>query len=71
MARKTTFALRFMKATSKLQMFLGPATRGTTEGEIVYRDDAAERGRQKELGQWEIVRNADGSTYLNPRTPQR
>lgn len=71
MARKTPFAVRFMKATSKLQVILGPAARGNTGGKIVYRGDAAERGRQQELEQWEIVRNADGSTYLNPRTPER
>lgn len=70
MAKKPPFAHRFMKATNKLQMFFGPAARGTTAGEVVYRDDAAQLGRQQELQQWDVVRNADGSTYLSPRKPQ-
>lgn len=70
MAHKPSFAIRFMKATSKLQMFFGPAARGTTSGEVVYRNDAAQLGRQQELQQWDVIRNADGSTYLSPRKPQ-
>ena len=70
MAQKPPFAHRFMKATNKLQMFFGPAARGTTAGEVVYRNDAAQQGRQEELQQWQVVRNADGSTYLTTRTPE-
>ncbi|MHA7281930.1 hypothetical protein [Arthrobacter sp. TMS2-4] len=70
MAQKPSFTSRFMNATGKLRMFFGPAARGTTAGEIVYRDDAAQSRRQQELQQWDVVRNADGSSYLSPRKPQ-
>lgn len=70
MAQKPPFVHRFMNATSKLQMFLGPAARGTTAGAVVYRNDAAQEGRQLELQQWQVVRNTDGSTYLTTRTPE-
>lgn len=70
MAPKSSFSARFMKATNKLRMFFGPADRGTTSGEIVYRDDEAQRSRQQELQQWDVVRNADGSTYLSARKPR-
>ncbi|PPB50381.1 hypothetical protein C4K88_00210 [Arthrobacter pityocampae] len=70
MAQKSSFVHRFMSATSKLQMFFGPAAQGTTAGSVVYRNDAAQQGRQHELEQWQVVRNADGSTYLTTRTPE-
>jgi hypothetical protein len=70
MVKKPPFVQRFMNATNKLQMFFGPAARGTTAGAVVYRNDAAQQGRQEELQQWEVVRNADGSTYLNTRRPE-
>ncbi len=55
---------RLMKATGKLRLVFGPADRTTLEGPVKYTDDAAHRERQKQLQQWEVVRNADGSTYL-------
>ena len=70
MGQQSSFSDRFMRTTGKLRMFFGPADRGSTSGEVVYRDDEAQRRRQQELQQWNVIRNADGSTYLSPRNTQ-
>lgn len=64
---KESWVVRFMGATGRLRMFLGPAQRGSTEGPIVQRDDEAHRRREQELQQWTVVRNPDGSTYLTTK----
>ena len=69
MARNDGFAVRFMGLTGKLRMFFGPAQQGSVAGPVVYRDDAAQQQRQRQLQQWEVVRNSDGSTYLVNRAP--
>ncbi|WP_323959939.1 hypothetical protein GC088_00320 [Arthrobacter sp. JZ12] len=70
MAEKKTLSARFMNATGKLRMFFGPADQGGLGGPVKYTDDAAHRRRQQELQQWDVVRNADGSTYLVSREPE-
>ncbi|GAB3552926.1 hypothetical protein GCM10027404_24400 [Arthrobacter tumbae] len=48
-------------------MFLGPADQGGLEGPVKYADGAAHQQRQQDLQQWDVVRNADGTTYLVKR----
>lgn len=67
MAERKPLSQRFMRATGKLRMFFGPADQGGLEGPIRYEDGAAHQQRQQELQQWDVVRNADGSTYLVKR----
>lgn len=67
MAEKKAWSVRFMKVTGKLRMFFGPADQGGPEGPVRYTDDAAHRQRQRQLQQWDVVRNPDGSTYLVAR----
>ncbi len=61
---------RFMKTTGKLRMFFGPADQGVRIGEAKHEDEAGNQRRQRELQQWAVVRNADGSTYLVTRDPK-
>lgn len=70
MAEKMSLIHRFMRTTGKLRMIFGPADQGGLDGPIRYRDGAAHQQRQKELQQWDVVRNADGSTYLVKRQPE-
>ncbi|MHA7248782.1 hypothetical protein [Arthrobacter tecti] len=64
---KNSWAYRLMKTTGKLRLVFGPADRGALGGPVQYVDDASHRERQKQLQQWDVVRNADGSTYLVAR----
>ncbi|NJC24314.1 hypothetical protein BJ994_003390 [Arthrobacter pigmenti] len=64
---KNSWPERLMKATGKLRMVFGPADQGALGGPVQYVDDAAHRERQKQLQQWDVVRNSDGSTYLVSR----
>ncbi|MBM7781463.1 hypothetical protein [Arthrobacter tumbae] len=67
MADRKSWSQRFMRATGKLRMFLGPADQGGLEGPVKYADGAAHQQRQQDLQQWDVVRNADGTTYLVKR----
>lgn len=67
MANKEPLAHRFMRATGKLRMIFGPADQGGLDGPVKFADGAAHQRRQQELQQWDVVRNADGSTYLVKR----
>lgn len=69
MAGKKPLSHRLMGATGKLRMIFGPADRGGLDGPIRFADGAAHQQRQQELQQWDVVRNADGSTYLVQRAP--
>ncbi len=71
MATRDGFAIRFMGVTGKLRAFFGPAQQGSVAGPVVYRNDAAQKERQQQLQQWEVVRNLDGSTYLVDRASDR
>lgn len=66
MTEKTPFPHRFMNVMEHLRMFFSPADQDSLNDPIKY-DDPSYRQRQKELQQWDIVRNADGSTYLVKR----
>lgn len=48
-------------------MFFGPADQGVLDGQAKHEDEAGNQRRQQELRQWDVVRNADGSTYLVSR----
>jgi hypothetical protein len=71
MAQKKPFSHRFMQATGRLRMIFGPADQGGLDGPIKYADGAAHQQRQQELQQWDVVRNADGSTYLVKREGEK
>ena len=66
-AQKKPMTERFMRATGRLRMFFGPADQGVLDGEPKHEDEAGHQRRQRELRQWDVVRNADGSTYLVAR----
>lgn len=67
MSDKKPLSHRFMRATGKLRMIFGPADQGGLDGPVKYAHGAAHQQRQQELQQWDVVRNADGSTYLVKR----
>jgi hypothetical protein len=69
MAGEEAFAIRFMRATGKLRALFGPAQQGSMTGPVVYRNDEAQKQRQQQLEQWDVVRGPGGSTYLVSRKP--
>jgi aspartate/methionine/tyrosine aminotransferase len=61
---------RFMRATSKLRIILGPANRSSLVHDMTDENRALLVQRERETQQWETVTRPDGSTYVVPRNPE-
>ncbi|WP_049822133.1 hypothetical protein [Arthrobacter sp. H41] len=58
---------RFMRATGKARIFLGPAQSSSLDHPMTAENEALLQQQRVEADQWETVTRADGSTYVVPR----
>jgi hypothetical protein len=61
---------RFMRATGKLRVIIGPASRTSLGHEMTEQNRQLLAQREAEAQQWETLRRPDGSTYVVPRNPE-
>ncbi len=66
---ETRFVEKFMRATGRLRLIFGPASRSSLDHEMTEDNKRLLEQRQAEAQQWETIRRADGSTYVVPKDP--
>ncbi len=66
---ETRFVEKFMRATGRLRLIFGHASRSPLDHEMTEDNKRLLEQRRAEAQQWETIRRPDGSTYVVPKDP--
>lgn len=69
MTKQEKFIDKFMRATDKVRVVLGPADRGDIDAPVVHRHDEVENESDAQLGHLEQHTDSQGHHYAEEKKP--